>query len=131
MDAGSGYNTIPIGLTALNMARIDAGLLLIDVDFSSSRYAWVDAQRETPIELGLGWMLQSLAKDDRAFIGRRAIEAELANKTSRWQTVGLEIDILTYESLYNDLAVIECRSAIFNVPHVLTRNNPAHTVRRG
>ena len=48
------------------MARIEAGLLLLDVDFSSSRFAWTDADRATPQELGLGWMLRGVDADDRA-----------------------------------------------------------------
>lgn len=106
MEAGRGYNITPMGMTALSMARLDAGLLMIEIDFSSSRYSWVDAQRETPLELGLGWMLRGLKKDDRAFIGRRAIEQEKANNTSRWKTVGLELDPQTYENIYNNNGLI-------------------------
>src|SRR4029077_14125933 len=54
--AGRGTGLIPFGMTALYMARIEAGLVLLDVDFHSSRFAWTDAERTTPIELGLGWM---------------------------------------------------------------------------
>ena len=67
-------------MIALYMARIEAGLLLLDVDFHSSRFAWTDADRSTPIELGLGWMFRDLADDDRAFIGREALERELARQ---------------------------------------------------
>ena len=58
--AGRGRGVIPFGLTALYMARIEAGLVLLDVDFHSSRFAWTDADRTTPIELGLGWMFRDL-----------------------------------------------------------------------
>ena len=67
-------------MTALYMARIEAGLVLLDVDFHSSRFAWTDADRTTPIELGLGWMFRDLDADDRAFIGRDAIARELARQ---------------------------------------------------
>ena len=83
-NAGADYNLIPIGTTALKMARVEAGLLLMDVDFHSSRYAWVDAQRETPIELGFEWMFRRLESDKRDFIGRAAIELEIAKRSSRW-----------------------------------------------
>ena len=53
---------IPFGMIALYMARIEAGLLLLDVDFGSSRYAWTDANRSTLIELGLGWMVKDLGR---------------------------------------------------------------------
>ena len=56
-----GQGVIPFGMTALYMARIEAGLVLLDVDFHSSRFAWTDADRSTPIELGLGWMFRDLA----------------------------------------------------------------------
>ena len=84
---------MPFGMTALYMARIEAGLVLLDVDFHSSRFAWTDDDRSTPIELGLGWMFRDLGRPtDRAFIGRDAIERELADKTSRWQLTGLIVD---------------------------------------
>ena len=71
------------------MTRIEAGLVLINVEFSSSRFAYTDHDRVTPKELGFGWMLKGIDDDDRPFIGRDAIRRELADKTSRWATVGL------------------------------------------
>lgn len=105
-EVGRGYNLTPIGSTALSMARIEAGLLLIGVDFASARYAWVDAQRETPLELGLGWMLRGLAGDKRPFIGRAAIEQAIQHHTSRWQTVGLMLDPTAYEEIHNRQGII-------------------------
>ena len=60
-DSVEGYGVLPFGLDALYMLRIEAGLLLLDVDFSSSRFAWTDEDRSTPIELGFGWMFKDLA----------------------------------------------------------------------
>ncbi|NNF63501.1 MAG: aminomethyl transferase family protein [Acidimicrobiia bacterium] len=100
MDAGADYNLIPMGMRALGMARLDGGMLLINADFEPARHAWTDAQRETPDELGLAWMV-NLA-DDRPFVGRRAIEAERANGTSRWKTVGFHVDAAAYEAIYNN-----------------------------
>lgn len=105
MEAGSGYNITPIGTTALKMARVEAGLLLIDVDFHSSRYAWVDAERETPLELGWNWMFRRLAADDRDFNGRAAIETAIKERTSRWTTVGLAIDWNYYRQVYLDAGI--------------------------
>ena len=96
-----GQGVIPIGMTALYMARIEAGLLLLDVDFHSSRYAWTDADRSTPIELGLGWMFRDLATDDREFLGKAAIKRELADKTSRWKMSGLVVDWQDYDRIYD------------------------------
>ena len=91
-EASRGYGVLPFGLQALYMTRIEAGLLLLDVDFASSRFAWTDADRATPHELGLGWMLKGVETDDRAFLGRDAIRRELADATSRFRVTGLVVD---------------------------------------
>ena len=52
--AGSAFDLHAAGMLALDVARVEAGLLLIDVDFHSSRKALIDAQKYTPAELGLG-----------------------------------------------------------------------------
>ena len=114
MDAGEGYNITPMGLHALKIARVEAGLLLLDVDFHSARFAWVDAQRETPIELGWGWMFGNLNKDDRQFIGREAIDAELTNRTSRWTTVGLAIDWDDYERIHREAGIMPPKEGVFS-----------------
>ncbi len=100
-EAGQGYNLAPIGTTAMKMARVEAGLLLMDVDFQSAKYSWVDAQRETPCELGWNWMFRKLEQDDRDFVGRRAIEQEIAEERSRWTTVGLGIDWNHYREVHH------------------------------
>jgi aminomethyltransferase len=105
-EASAGRGVIPIGSIALDMARIEAGLLLLDVDFTSSRYAWTDAHRSTLIELGLGWMVRDLAADDRAFIGRTAIERELRDKTSRWKLTGLVFDWREYDRHFDEAGLI-------------------------
>jgi aminomethyltransferase len=105
MNAGADYNITPIGTTALKMSRVEAGLLLMDVDFHSSRYAWVDAQRETPIELGFEWMFRKLDSDKREFIGRTAIEKEITDRSSRWTTVGLAIDWHDFERVHLEAGI--------------------------
>ncbi len=100
-DSMAGYGVQPFGLAALYMLRIEAGLLLLEADFDSSRFAWNDAHRSTPIELGWTWMFKDLATDDRAFIGRRALEREIADKTSRWHMRGLVVDWEDYDRVYN------------------------------
>jgi aminomethyltransferase len=80
-EAMRGFGVLPFGLQALYMTRIEAGLLLLDIDFASSRFAWTDADRATPHELGLGWMLKGVETDDRAFLSLipLAIRGELAS----------------------------------------------------
>ncbi|HEX7471790.1 MAG TPA: aminomethyltransferase family protein [Candidatus Limnocylindrales bacterium] len=101
-----GQGVVPFGMTALYMARIEAGLILLDVDFHSSRFAWTDADRSTPIELGLGWMFKGLEADDRAFIGRDAIRRERATKSSRWKLSGLIVDWRAYDRIYDEAGLI-------------------------
>lgn len=105
MEAGSGRGVIPFGQIALLMTRIEAGLLLINTDFTSSRFAWTDADRSTPHELGLGWMLRSLG-DDRPFIGREAIRREVAEGSSRWNMVGLVVDWDEYDRSHREAGLI-------------------------
>jgi aminomethyltransferase len=101
-----GQGVVPFGMIALYMARIEAGLILLDVDFHSSRFAWTDADRSTPIELGLGWMFKGLETDDRAFIGRDAIRRERASKSSRWKLSGLVVDWRDYDRIYDAAGLI-------------------------
>ena len=105
-DSIEGQGVLPFGLAALYMLRIEAGLLLLEADFDSSRYAWNDAHRSTPIELGWAWMFRDLKNDDRAFIGRKALEKEIADKTSRWAMRGLVVDWRDYDRVYNDAGLI-------------------------
>jgi aminomethyltransferase len=105
-ESVEGHGVLPFGLAALYMLRIEAGLLLMEADFDSSRYAWNDAHRSTPIELGWGWMFKDLKTDDRAFIGRKALETEIADKTSRWAMRGLVVDWRDYDRVYNEAGLI-------------------------
>ena len=101
-----GFGVLPFGLDALDMLRIEAGLLLLDVDFASSRFGWTDEDRSSLIELGWRWMVRDLATDDRPFIGRRAIEREIAEGTSRWRLTGLIVDWADYDRIYGEAGLI-------------------------
>ena len=94
--AGDDFDLHPTGMLALDVARIEAGLLLIDVDFHSSRKALIEAQKYSPHELGLG-RLVDLKKGP--FVGRSAIYDEIKRGVAR-QIVGLEIDWTEVEKLY-------------------------------
>jgi aminomethyltransferase len=97
MGGGRPFDIKPAGMLALDVARIEAGLLLIEVDFFSSRKAMIASQQYTPYELGLG-RLVSLEK--ARFIGQPALRAEHARGPAR-QIVGLEIDWNEVEAIYD------------------------------
>jgi aminomethyltransferase len=97
MEGGRPFDIKPAGMLALDVARIEAGLLLIEVDFFSSRKAMIPSQMYTPYELGMA-RLVSPAKG--RFIGQRALRAEQARGHAR-QIVGLEIDWNEVEKLYD------------------------------
>lgn len=105
-DATRGQGVVPFGLQALYMTRIEAGLLLLDVDFANSRFAWTDADRATPHELGLGWMLKGVDADDRVFVGRTAIRRELATRSSRFRTTGIVVDWRDWDRLHDEAGLL-------------------------
>jgi aminomethyltransferase len=105
-EAGAPHGLLPFGQTALLMARIEAGLLLIHVDFDASRLAENDEHRSTPLELGLQWMLKGIDDDSRPFIGRKAILRERAEGTSRWKMTGLMVDPFDYHTKYTAAGMV-------------------------
>ncbi|HEY5662618.1 MAG TPA: aminomethyltransferase family protein [Ilumatobacter sp.] len=106
VEAGAPYGILPFGQIALLMARIEAGLLLIDVDFEASRFAENDEHRSTPSELGFGWMLRGIDDDTRPFVGRRAIRRELAEGASRWRMMGLVVDWDDHDRKYTAAGMV-------------------------
>lgn len=111
-EVGAPYGLMPAGQTALLISRIEAGLLLLDVDYRSSRFAWNDDQRSTAVELGLGWMVADLSEDDRSFIGRAAIEREMALGKPRWRTVGVVADWDDWTRVYRERGLITSKDHI-------------------
>jgi aminomethyltransferase len=99
--AGRQFDLHPTGMLALDVARIEAGLLLLDVDYTSSRKALIPSQKYSPYELGFGKMVY-LDKDN--FIGRAALEKDQKNGVAR-QLVGLELDWDEIEALYDKLGL--------------------------
>jgi aminomethyltransferase len=95
-DVGPAFDLHPAGMLALDVARVEAGLLLIDVDFHSSRKAMIEAQKYSPYELGMA-RLVDLEKGP--FVGRQALAAEHRRGHPR-QIVGLEADWTAVERLY-------------------------------
>ena len=101
MDKGKPFGITPTGLQALDIARIEAGLILLDVDYISSRHAIVESRKSSPYELGLGWAVKMKKKD---FIGKKALEAELA-LGSEWEFVGIDIQWTELENHYRNVGL--------------------------
>jgi glycine cleavage system T protein (aminomethyltransferase) len=97
MEGGKPFDIKPAGMLALDVARIEAGLLLIEVDFFSSRKAMIASQMYTPYELGMGRLV---SLDKGRFIGQRALREEQKRGPAR-QIVGLAIDWNEVEKLYD------------------------------
>ena len=100
-EAGKNYALIPFGDYALEMARIEAGLLLGDVDFYSAKNAVFDFEKSSPLELGFGWAVK-LDKD--YFIGQQALQAEQARGPA-WKTIGLEVNLNSLEAIYAEFGM--------------------------
>jgi aminomethyltransferase len=96
MDAGRSFDIHPAGMLALDVARIEAGLLLIDVDFNSSKKALIEEQKYSPFEMGLGRLVHL---NKSRFIGQAALRTEQKLGSKR-EIVGLEIDWPEVEQLY-------------------------------
>jgi aminomethyltransferase len=101
MQGGKPFDIKPAGMLALDVARVEAGLLLIDVDFFSSKKALIDSQKYTPYELGLGRLV---SLDKGRFIGQRALAREHAAGPRR-QIVGLLIDWSAVERIYERIGL--------------------------
>ena len=98
---GTPFDIRPTGMLALDVARIEAGLLLVDVDFNGSRKSLIDAQRYTPYEMGLG----RLVSDGKGpFVGRMPLRREKLAGPKR-QIAGLEISWTEVETLYSRLGL--------------------------
>jgi aminomethyltransferase len=101
MEKGKPFDIKPAGMLALDVARVEAGLLLIEVDFFSSKKALTAPQSYSPYEMGLG-RLVNLEKG--RFIGQRALRAEQRAGHPR-QVVGLEIEWTDVERIYERLGL--------------------------
>ena len=97
MRAGAPFDIKPVGMLALDVSRVEAGLLLIDVDFNSSRKALIESQKYSPFEMGLGRLVNL---DKAPFVGRTALVEEARGGPAR-MVVGLQIDWTEVEALYD------------------------------
>ena len=98
---GKNYGITPVGLDALDIARIEASLILLDVDYISSRNALIEDRKSSPYELGLGWTVKLT---EESFVGSKALKIE-KNNPSKWAFVGIEILWDELEKLYRNVGL--------------------------
>jgi len=96
IEAGTPYGITPAGIWALDLARIEAGLVMLDVDYYSSHRAVIEDQKSSPFELNLAW---TVSADKGPYNGRRALRAEHARGPA-WGFVGLDVDWESLERIY-------------------------------
>lgn len=101
MEGGRAFDIHPAGMLALDVARIEAGLLLIDVDFHSSKKALIESQKYSPFEMGLGRLVHL---DKPHFVGQAALVREASSGPER-QIVGLEILWTAVEELHDRIGL--------------------------
>jgi aminomethyltransferase len=96
METGKRFDIHAAGMLALDVARVESGLLLIEVDYTSSKKALIASQKYSPYELGFAKMVH-LNKEN--FIGKAALEQDQKQGVAR-KFVGLEIDWTEVEARY-------------------------------
>ena len=114
MAAGQDFGIRPAGLDALDMTRIEAGFVMLGVDYFSAKRVVLESRKSTPYEIGLGWAVDL---DREGFVGQAALQAEQQHGPG-WQLVGLEVDWAELETLYDSyglpahLPAQACRDAV-------------------
>ncbi|HZS96438.1 MAG TPA: aminomethyltransferase family protein [Terriglobales bacterium] len=97
MTKGKQFDIHAAGMLALDVARVEAGLLLIEVDYTSSKKALIPSQKYSPYELGFGKMVHL---DKENFVGKTALQLDAKNGVPR-QLVGLEVDWVEVEEQHD------------------------------
>ena len=101
MHAGRPYGITPAGMLALDVARIEAGLVLLDVDYVPAHRALIEDRKSSPFELGLGW---TVGLDKEAFVGRGALVEE-KRRGPDWMLRGLEVRWESLEEVYAEVGL--------------------------
>jgi aminomethyltransferase len=98
MEVGKAFGVRPAGILALDVTRIEAGLILIDADYTSARHALIAEQMYSPFELGILGRFVSFKKEAE-YVGRRALEAERDRGGPPRRLVGIELEWEGLETL--------------------------------
>jgi aminomethyltransferase len=87
-EAGRLHGLRPIGSDALNIARLEAGLIITGYDFIPADICVREDRLRSPLEMGLGWMIDW---DKGHFTGKPALQRQ-KDRGPEWSFIGLEID---------------------------------------
>jgi aminomethyltransferase len=101
VEAGTPYGITAAGMLALDVARIEAGLMLLDVDYVPANKALIESQTSSPYELDLAWAVDL---DKAQFVGKPALAAEAARGPA-WQFVGVQVDWGAFEALFLEVGL--------------------------
>jgi aminomethyltransferase len=96
METGAPYGIVPAGIWALDIARIEAGLIMLDVDYFSSQHALIEDQKSSPYEINLAW---TVSETKGPFNGQQALREE-KRRGAKWSFVGLEVQWSSFEKLH-------------------------------
>jgi aminomethyltransferase len=113
IEAGTPFGITPCGIWAMDIARIEAGLIMLDVDYFSAHHALTEERKSSPFEINLGW---AVSPDKGPFNGRRALRAEIGREPA-WGFVGIEVAWDSLEPLYR------ARALPVDLPHVPWRTS--------
>ena len=108
VTTGRDRGLTPAGIWALDVARIEAGLVMLDVDYHSAHRAMIEAQTSSPYELSLDW---TVTFEKGPFNGRRALLAE-KERGPAWRFSGIEIDWESFEALHTAAGVAPTLPAV-------------------
>ncbi len=101
MESGAPHRIVPAGLLALDMVRVEAGLILIDVDYVPAHRAVIEDRKSSPFELGLGWAVKL---DAGPFVGRQALIEE-KQRGPQWEFKGIAVDWDSMEGLFAEVGL--------------------------
>ncbi|MGA1353537.1 MAG: aminomethyltransferase family protein [Candidatus Limnocylindrus sp.] len=100
IKSGENYTLRVAGMEALDVARLEAGLIMAGVDYHSSRTARHPSLAVSPYEIGMDRLVDL---DKPSFIGKRALMDEVASGGPANRLVGLELDLNVFEDAFLDL----------------------------
>ncbi|HEY7219887.1 MAG TPA: aminomethyltransferase family protein [Candidatus Binatia bacterium] len=101
LETGQPFGIKPAGMLALDVARLEAGFILLEVDYIGAEKALIPSQRYSPFEIGLAWTVD-LKKEH--FVGCQALRKSTDQPWPR-RMVGLEIDLSDYEYRFHQMGL--------------------------